>query len=229
MYEVHKNGLDKTVISTKLRHRWKAKGTGVIVVKVICGLGNPGPLYENTRHNLGYSILDCLMASVVFEKFQQRPTFNCFSAGSAGKIIYLVKPLTYVNRSGLAVREALELLGVQPTELFVISDDFNLSLGTLRIRKSGSSGGHRGLNSIIDTIGTDDFPRMRAGIGPLPTEVQSDHDRIREFVLSPFKDEEREVVEIMLSRAVEAIELVLNGSLDQAISRYNSANPTPKN
>jgi PTH1 family peptidyl-tRNA hydrolase len=199
------------------------------VVKVICGLGNPGPLYENTRHNLGYSILDRLTKLVTIARHERQPAFDSVQIGLAERAVYLIKPLTYVNESGLAVREALKFFEVQPTELFVISDDFSLPLGTLRIRRSGSSGGHRGLESIIDTLGTTDFPRMRAGIGPLPEEVQSDHDRIREFVLSPFRDEEKEIVEIMLSRAVEAMKLVLNDSLDQAISKYNSANPTPEN
>lgn len=199
------------------------------MVKVICGLGNPGPLYENTRHNLGYSILDRLAKSVAFMQPEQRPAFDYIQIGPAQSAVYLIKPLTYVNESGLAVREALEFFEAQPTEFFVISDDFNLPLGTLRIRRSGSSGGHRGLYSIIDTLGTADFPRMRVGIGPLPVEIESDRDRIREFVLSPFRDEEKEIVEIMLSRAVEAMKLVLNDGLDQAISKYNSANPTPEN
>ena len=196
------------------------------MVRLICGLGNPGLRYEHTRHNLGYDILDRLARRLDLERDDKDPLYEYARAESRHGGIHLIKPVTYVNRSGLAVTAALERLDVDPSELFVIVDDFNLPLGTLRIRTSGSSGGHRGLASIIEELGRADFPRLRAGIGPLPEDARADRDRIPDFVLDRFRADEEDIVDDMMIRAVEAVELVINDRLDLAISRYN-ANPTP--
>jgi PTH1 family peptidyl-tRNA hydrolase len=158
----------------------------------------------------------------------QAEWFDSFAVSADRGIVYLLKPATYANQSGLAVREALGVWNIDPAEFFVICDDFNLSLGALRIRKSGSSGGHKGLASIIEELGQIRFPRMRVGIGPLPVECKENWEKIPEYVLSRFQPNEIDIIENAVSHAVEALLLILKGNLDLAISRYNRINPTPK-
>lgn len=197
------------------------------MVKIICGLGNTGRRYEQTRHNLGFDIVDRLAEKLEVRLRRRAAGFEYgVTAAKAGEV-YLIKPSLSVNRSGPAVREALELFEAEPAELFVIGDDFHLALGTLRIRKTGTSGGHNGLESIIDELGRRDFPRMRIGIGPLPSWAAADGRKIPDFVLSRFEPAEGEIVEQMKSLAVEALEVSLNEGLELAISRYNRSNPTP--
>lgn len=200
---------------------------GVTVARIICGLGNPGLRYEQTRHNLGFDVIDRLVDRLDITGQGQAPRFDYHIASAAGGV-FLIKPATCVNRSGLAVSEALRVFKAEPAELFVINDDFNLTLGTVRIRKGGSSGGHNGLESIIEELDRTDFPRMRLGIGPLPDWAVVDGAKIPDFVLGSFQPGEIEIVEEMVSLAVEAIETILNESLDLAISRYNTVNPTPE-
>lgn len=200
-----------------------------VVIRIVCGLGNPGGEYFGTRHNLGFDIIDRLAKRHKMIQAGSHRFFSFRAIDTASGMLYLIKPQAYMNRSGEAVVEALRLWNVKPDEFFVISDDFNLALGSIRIRKTGSAGGHKGLASIIDSLGVSDFPRLRAGIGPLPFEGPADRDRITDFVLSPFPAEENDVVDDLISRAVEAIGLVINNCFDLAISKYNSANPTPEN
>ena len=199
------------------------------VIKIVCGLGNPGPQYRSTRHNLGFEIIDRLTGRLNAASAGNNPLFEWRKATLDHGDVYLVKPNMYINLSGLAVREAMHVFEAEPDEFFVISDDFNLPLGALRIRKWGTAGGHKGLISIIDEIGGDRFPRMRVGTGPLPEEVLADRESVPDFVLSRFLPEEEEIVEDMVSRSVEAIRLALKHGLDLAISKYNSAGPTPEN
>ena len=197
------------------------------MIKIACGLGNPGESYRGTRHNLGFEIIDRLVGRHESTRIETHRLFYSLAIDTADGILYLIKPQTYMNRSGLAVADALRLWNARPDMLFVISDDFNLSLGKIRIRKSGSAGGHKGLASIIDCLGTDSFPRLRLGVGPLPEEAEKQNERITDFVLSRFPQEEVKIVDNMILRAVEAVDFVLNNRLDMAISKYNSANPTP--
>ena len=199
------------------------------MIKVVCGLGNPGNKYRATRHNLGFDIVDRLAARHKVIQSGQGGSFLYRSVRTVTGEVFLIKPQTYMNRSGAAVAEALQLFTAQPTELFVIGDDFNLPLGRLRIRKSGSAGGHNGLASIIETLGHDDFLRLRGGIGPLPERTGQIPGAITAFVLSRFLPEEEKNIVTTISRSVEAIELILSNQIDRAISIYNSANPTPKN
>jgi len=197
------------------------------VARIICGLGNPGSRYEHTRHNLGFDIIDRLAERLDITGQGLTPQFEYRTVAGADDT-FLIKPATYVNRSGLAVFEALRLFKAEPAELFVINDDFHLTLGTVRIRKGGSSGGHNGLESIIEELGRTDFPRMRLGIGPLPEWAIADGAKIPDFVLGCFQPGEIEIVDKMISLAVEAIETILIENLDLAISRYNTVNPTPE-
>ncbi len=198
------------------------------MIKIICGLGNPGTQYRSTRHNLGFEVVDKFVLRHETARFDSGRYFDSCRLALKGETVYVIKPSTFMNRSGLAVREALKDFGAGPTELFVINDDFHLPLGSLRIRKAGSAGGHRGLESIIDEIGTNDFPRLRMGIGPLPADVVHDHDARTRFLLEPFGTEETEIVEEMLARAVEATVTVVNEGLDLAINIYNRTNPAPE-
>jgi PTH1 family peptidyl-tRNA hydrolase len=177
---------------------------------------------------LGFDIVDRLAEKSDVFGSGQNQWFDYWWVPSPEGKVALIKPVTYVNNSGPAVREALRMFDFDPTELFVISDDFQISLGSLRIRKSGSSGGHNGLESIIDTLGRNDFARMRAGIGPLPEWAVVDGAKIPEFVLGNFEPGELKIVKEMISLATEALEIILNDSLDLAISRYNKVNPTPE-
>jgi len=198
-------------------------GADMTDIKIVCGLGNPGERYEHTRHNLGYDVVDGLANEAGLPPAEEAGLFSY----RAAKTACLIKPLTFVNRSGKAVRAALDGFDAGPDELFVINDDFHLPLGEIRIRKSGSSGGHNGLQSIIDEIGTIFFPRIRIGIGPLPEAAAGNAGLISEFVLSRFEPEEEKIVATAISRAVEAVGFVINGDIDLAISKYNSFDPTP--
>jgi PTH1 family peptidyl-tRNA hydrolase len=197
------------------------------VIKIVCGLGNIGAEYDRTRHNIGFDVIDDLVGRWALSQCHNADRFRFYRTHVNDDMIYLMQPLTYVNRSGVAVIEALRRFDAEPTELFVICDDFNLPLGSLRIRAYGSSGGHNGLHSIIEELDRNDFPRLRLGIGPLPDWAEADHDRLPEFVLGRFNPEEKTVVTDMLSLAVEATEVALKESLDLAISVYNKTNPTP--
>ena len=198
------------------------------MIKVICGLGNPGPRYMHTRHNLGFDIVEGLAARLVLGTETKTVRFSYRVVAADQGAVYIIKPRTYVNASGAAVAEAVDMFNAAPSELFVICDDFHLPLGALRIRKAGSSGGHNGLESILEHLGRDDFARMRCGIGPLPDWAIMDREKTPDFVLSRFRPEEQETVTGMISRAVEALISILDDSLDLAISRYNSVNPTPE-
>ena len=197
------------------------------MVKIICGLGNHPAEYQHTRHNLGFDIIDRLVGKMVTARTGRLAWCEYIMATVGGQDIHLIKPLTFVNQSGMAVAEAMRMFGATPSELFVITDDFNLPLGTLRIRLRGSAGGHHGLESIIAELGVEDFPRLRAGIGPLPEGSSAAERRIIDFVLGRFRPEEEEIVLHMISQAAEAMELVMAGRLDAAIQVANSANPTP--
>ena len=195
------------------------------MIRVVLGMGNPGRQYENTRHNLGFDIVE-RMAKRLGMVWRDGGSLYDFATSSDDRQM-LIKPKTFVNRSGLAAVDMMRRYDLTPQELFVISDDFHLPLGRLRLRPAGSAGGHRGLESIIAELGTPDFPRLRAGIGPLPEGIAGDGSRIRDFVLSSFTADEITIIEDMISRAAEAVEKILSDGLDAAIQTHNS-NPTPE-
>ncbi|MFH1258220.1 MAG: aminoacyl-tRNA hydrolase [Elusimicrobiota bacterium] len=180
---------------------------------LIIGLGNPGEDYFQTRHNVGYQVVDWLAESW---------KINFFPQGSAlvGKKrdggAILAKPLTYMNASGEAVKYLLVKHRLTAKDLLVISDDFSLPLGRIRLKLKGSSGGHRGLASIIAGVGSEDFPRLRMGIGPLPERASAS-----DYVLKKFKKEEAGKVEKMAALAAEAVGTLLKEGWDKTMSRYN--------
>ena len=187
---------------------------------VVVGLGNPGTEYEATRHNVGFRVVDTLCRR--WER-QFRPGKGQFFFAHgilAGQEVALVKPVTYMNNSGEAVREALEKFGVEAGSLLIVLDDVALPLGTLRIRPAGSDGGHNGLYSIIADVGTEEIPRLRCGIGPNDTVPGRD---MADFVLSPFRKDERAAVDGMIVRAADAVTEFAAGGISSAMNRFNTS------
>ena len=186
-------------------------------ISIVAGLGNPGADYRSTRHNLGFMALDALARRHALSwKRAAGPVQRALWRVGRRKIA-LIKPLLYMNESGLP----LERSGViEQEELLVVCDDLNLPLGQLRLRKRGGSGAHKGLHSIIEHLGTENFPRLRMGIGAPPAGT----DWV-EFVLSGFRAEEQDCVERMIESAADAIEVAVRSGLDEAMQRFNRPGP----
>ncbi|MFQ5868921.1 MAG: aminoacyl-tRNA hydrolase [Candidatus Zixiibacteriota bacterium] len=186
------------------------------MVKVVVGLGNPGRKHRNNRHNLGFVVADYLC-----EKrdgsFQKRDSlYELAEIRIAEKEIEILKPLTYMNLSGEALRSFCEEFGVDLGQVIVVCDDTNLPLGKIRLRASGSDGGHKGLRSVIANMETEDFPRLRMGVG-LPQPGLS----LEEYVLRDFTEEEIPSAKAMVLRAYEAIIKVIESGLKEAMNLYN--------
>lgn len=183
-------------------------------MKAIVGLGNPGREYSGTRHNVGFQVIDILakrMHLTVKNHYRQ----SLYTQGELeGKSVILVKPVTYMNNSGAAVKQVLEKWKLKPEDILIISDDVNLPLGKLRLREGGSAGGHNGLKSIIALLGTDDFPRLRIGVGSPGSDMI-------EHVLGHFNNAERLEIHQAEERAVETIEAILRDGIEQAMNQFN--------
>ncbi|MDI6765844.1 MAG: aminoacyl-tRNA hydrolase [Bacteroidota bacterium] len=185
----------------------------------IIGLGNPGYEYENTRHNLGFAVVNSVAEKLNLRFIGGR---ECYISGIkevGGARIILVKPLSYMNNSGIIVKEFLETYHINLNQALVVIDDFNLPLGTIRIRERGSSGGHNGLYSIIYHLQSEDIPRLRCGIAS--EWMPKRKDALADFVLSPFIDEEIEVVQQMIIKARDASIVAATENFQTAINRFN--------
>ncbi|MCK4774515.1 MAG: aminoacyl-tRNA hydrolase [Candidatus Krumholzibacteria bacterium] len=183
---------------------------------IVCGLGNPGPEYTDTRHNLGFWVTDLLR-----ERYRGRWRRPCdlyveSRVRIAGKPISLVKPLTYMNLSGDALRLLTGSEEFDPTDLLVVCDDTALPLGRIRLRKKGSDGGHNGLQSIIEALGTREFARLRLGVGSAPEETDQ-----ADFVLSVFPAGLVEPAREMVARAAECVEAWVAEGTNAAMNRFN--------
>ncbi|HUI06681.1 MAG TPA: aminoacyl-tRNA hydrolase [Verrucomicrobiae bacterium] len=193
--------------------------------KLVVGLGNPGKEYAGTRHNIGFAVLDRL-AGKLDCSFRRKWRFSAEVAeavvGDAGKVV-LVKPRTYMNRSGVAVGAMLNWLKLVPDEMLVVVDDADLPLGEIRLRASGGSGGHNGLRSIIEALGGNEgFGRLRVGIGrPAAGPGTSPGPGITDHVLGEFAAAERELAERAAATAGEAIECCLRTGLTEAMNQFN--------
>jgi peptidyl-tRNA hydrolase, PTH1 family len=189
-------------------------------MKMIVGLGNPGKKYEATPHNLGFRVADAL-AGRWGGRFSPKPRERAevLETRRGDETVLLVKPLTFMNLSGEAARELMRQRSLQAGDLLIVSDDFNLETGRLRIREKGSHGGHNGLRSMIECLGTDDFPRLRIGVRP----VRPVHDWTA-FVLTSPKPEEREQHHHMVELAADAVELWLREGTTAAANRFNGLN-----
>ena len=184
---------------------------------LVVGLGNPGDKYEGTRHNAGFMVIDQLAEGLKIPV--QRLKFKALTntAEIAGHKVLLMKPVTYMNLSGEAVGEAAAFYEVPPERILVLSDEVSLAPGKIRVRRSGSAGGHNGLKDIIAHLGTDQFPRIRVGVGQKP---HPDYD-MADWVLGRFQGEDKKAVEAAVERAAGAVECLIEKGVDQAMSRYN--------
>jgi len=189
-----------------------------VTPKLIVGLGNPEPKYDQTRHNIGFAVVDGL-AIAWGRPWQDHKRFQGWfsEGGQAGQKRYLLKPKTYMNLSGQSVRAVLDWYKLEPASVLVVYDDMDLPLGRLRLRLSGSAGGHNGMKSLISHLGTQHFPRLRLGIG----KSDGSKDTIA-HVLGRFTPAETPVVEKSLQLAIEAIEYSLRQGIPKTMSRFNS-------
>jgi peptidyl-tRNA hydrolase, PTH1 family len=186
---------------------------------LIVGLGNPGPEYRGTRHNVGFLVVDEL-ASRGGTKVRKTKMGALYASEWLGQEeVALLKPQTYMNRSGLAVASWVRALQLSPSKLIVIHDDLDLSPFRIRIRKDGSHGGHRGVFSIVREVGTKDFIRIRIGIGR-PAEGKSSVD----YVLQTFSPDERASLGDVIQRAADAVQALIDQGLDAAMNCFNSKN-----
>lgn len=192
------------------------KKSGGVDWLLVC-LGNPGDQYENTRHNVGFLVADevARRANIPIQKLKYKALTNTTTLG--GQKVLVMKPITYMNLSGEAVRQAVDFYKVPADHVLVVSDDTALAVGRLRIRKGGSAGGHNGLKNIIQHLGTDQFPRVRLGVGEKP---HPDYD-MADWVLGRFQGEDKKAVEEAVKRAADAIECILSRDLDTAMNRFN--------
>lgn len=194
------------------------------IMKIIVGLGNPGEKYASVRHNLGFMVLDKYVASskqqVVWEENKK-----CKSQiARVSYDILVVKPLTYMNNSGLAVQLLTTYYKLPTTDVIVIHDDLDLPLGKIKVRLGGAAAGHHGVESIINALGTDQFIRVRLGIGNLNSQSGEHHHRhfnAESFVLAPFMPSEKSKVKHMIKQATLAIETLLDKGLEEAQNQYN--------
>ena len=184
---------------------------------LVVGLGNPGEKYENTRHNAGFLVADELGERGRFpiQRLKFKALTNAAAIGGQGALV--MKPATYMNRSGEAVGEAARFYKVAPNHVLVISDDVDLPLGKLRIRTGGSAGGHNGLKSVIQHLGTDQFPRLKVGVGGKP---HPDYD-MADWVLGKLQGEDKKVMDEAVKRAAEAVECFLRDGPQKAMNRFN--------
>ena len=183
---------------------------------LVAGLGNPGDRYRRTRHNVGFMVIDVLAARGNARAAREEEDVAFAEAEIDGVSVLLAKPLLFMNRSGLPVERLLIKHALAPSDLVVIVDDVTLEIGTLRIRERGSHGGHNGLRSIIDLLGTDEFPRVRVGIrqGDQPEDLAG-------YVLAEFPPEEVLVVQEIVGWAADAVACLLREGAEEAMNRYN--------
>ena len=183
---------------------------------LVC-LGNPGDQYDNTRHNVGFMVADQLgeRYGLPIQKLKFKALTNIFPI--SGEKVLVMKPVTYMNLSGEAVRPAADFYKIPPEHILVISDDTALDVGKLRIRKGGSAGGHNGLKSIIQHLGTDQFPRIRVGVGKKP---HPDYD-LADWVLGKFQGEDRKAIAAAVERCADAVECYIKEGPDRAMNKFN--------
>ncbi len=183
-------------------------------MEVVFGLGNPGIRYRSTRHNIGFILLDYIIKDLGIPFRPGKGDYYFCELDLRGHEVLLVKPTTYMNNSGAAVRQVMEYFSVREDEILVVYDDFYLQLGVLRFRRKGSDGGHNGIKSIIADLESQNFSRLRIGIG-------GDFDDSIDFVLSSFDKDEQQKLELVLKHANDGIKIWLDDGIDRAMNEYN--------
>ncbi len=192
-------------------------------MKLIIGLGNPGKEYAHNRHNVGFRCINRLAKLHSINVKQHQCQSQIGVSTIVGMKVLLAKPKTYVNLSGNAVSQLMRKHGISTSDLVIIYDDLDLPLGKMRIRPNGSSGGHRGIKSIIAALGTQDFCRIKIGIGRPNATDETDHDTDTavDHVLSDFNREEEQLIKPAISRAAEAVECIIAEDITTAMNKFN--------
>lgn len=184
---------------------------------IIVGLGNPDRQYQNTRHNIGFDVIDVIAAKNSITVGERKHKALIGKGFVGGQKVVLVKPQTYMNLSGESVRDVIDFYKIdEKNELIVISDDVSLDVGQIRIRKKGSAGGHNGLKNIILHLGHDEFQRVKMGVGEKPGGYD-----LADYVLGHFPKEEREIMDESAGRAAAAVEMMIAEGADAAMNQYN--------
>ena len=187
---------------------------------IIAGLGNPDRKYQNTRHNIGFEVIDAIAGKNQITVGERRQKAIIGKGYVGGRKVVLVKPQTYMNLSGESIRQVIDFYKVdEKSELIVIADDVSLEPGQIRIRRKGSAGGHNGLKNIILHLGHDEFCRVKMGVGEKP-----DGYDLADYVLGHFSDKEREIMDESIARAAEAVEVMIAEGPDAAMNQFNKKN-----
>ena len=187
-------------------------------MKLIAGLGNPGEKYTHTRHNIGFLILDHIARSLNLDFKIKSPVYEAGEGSLEQNEFFLLKPMTYMNRSGGAILNFMADFKSEISDLLIVVDDFNLPLGTIRVRTSGTDGGHNGIADIIEKFGTDEFPRMRIGIGP---EEPLSKEEYIDFVLGNFTDSEMEIITGLMPFYQQCVESFITEDILSTMNKFN--------
>lgn len=187
---------------------------------IVVGLGNPEKKYSRTRHNLGFMLIQRLADKQNVKLKKRKYLSKAAQVELIHNPVLLVKPWTYMNRSGVAIKKLLQHSGVKPDRMIVVYDDLDISLGEMRIRKSGGPGTHNGMASIVREIDSTEFPRIRLGIGPLPPGTDA-----TDFVLGEFTEKERQAMEECLDRTEESLTYILSHDIEKAMTKFNRKAP----
>ena len=186
------------------------------VMYIIAGLGNPTREYEKTRHNVGFEVIDVL-ADMLGTTVEEKKFKGCYGRGIiGGEKVLLLKPQTFMNLSGESIRAASDFYKVDPEHIIIIYDDISLDVGQLRIRKKGSAGGHNGIKNIIAHLGTQEFPRIKVGVGDKPKKMD-----LADYVLSRFSKEDRAAMDDAFKEAAKAVEVMITEGMDIAMNQFN--------
>ena len=190
---------------------------------IIIGLGNPSDKYRATRHNIGWDAITRLSDDYRIPLDFKKHKAICGKGYIGGEKVILAQPVTYMNLSGESVRELVDYYKVSPEEIIVIYDDISLEVGQLRIRKKGSAGGHNGIKSIISHLGTEEFPRIKVGVGDKPKGWN-----LADYVMSRFQGEEQPLIRDALKDTSDACRIMINTGIDEAMNLYNKKKDSPK-
>ena len=186
------------------------------VMYIIAGLGNPTREYEKTRHNVGFEVIDVL-ADMLGTTVEEKKFKGCYGRGIiGGEKVLLLKPQTFMNLSGESIRAASDFYKVDPEHIIIIYDDISLDVGQLRSRNKGSAGGHNGIKNIIAHLGTQEFPRIKVGVGDKPKKMD-----LADYVLSRFSKEDRAAMEDAFKEAAKAVEVMITEGMDIAMNQFN--------